>query len=178
MHSGTIQDYAFKLWTDEHKYEDGTPGQNAGYFERGYFDATALIVIVTSTTALYNSLELLLLLFAVFEKYAGLYFWSLLIASAGVIPYAVSFILVYFKVAYGWVGISIDTVGWVTVVTGQIGRLVFEIASGPPRSGDPAWRALDDYVQWRTLADVDDCRQLWCRILQGREDLHRRLRGS
>ncbi|KAF2678953.1 hypothetical protein K458DRAFT_347515, partial [Lentithecium fluviatile CBS 122367] len=44
----------------------------------------------TAVTAIawYNALEMLVLIFCVFKKYSGLYFWSLLITTASVIPYA------------------------------------------------------------------------------------------
>jgi hypothetical protein len=48
--------------------------------QAGYFNATALMVVVTSTLALYNSLELLLLIFTTFKRYTAFTFgrfWSL-----------------------------------------------------------------------------------------------------
>jgi hypothetical protein len=45
---------------------------------------------MTAFTAIawYNSLEILVLIFFVFKKYSGLYFWSLVITSLSVVPYA------------------------------------------------------------------------------------------
>jgi len=51
----------------------------------GNFDTQSVIVIVCGTLGLFNALELLLLIFTTFKHYKGLYFWSLLIASFGVI---------------------------------------------------------------------------------------------
>jgi hypothetical protein len=45
---------------------------------------------MTAFTAIawYNALETLVLIFFVFKKYSGLYFWSLFITTLSVIPYA------------------------------------------------------------------------------------------
>ena len=45
---------------------------------------------MTAFTAIawYNALEILVLVFFVFKKYNGLYFWSLLITTLSVVPYA------------------------------------------------------------------------------------------
>jgi len=45
---------------------------------------------LTAVTAIawYNALILLGLIFCVFKKYSGLYFWSLLVTTISVIPYA------------------------------------------------------------------------------------------
>lgn len=45
---------------------------------------------MTAFTAIawYNALELFILLFLVFKKYSGLYFWSLLLTTMSVVPYA------------------------------------------------------------------------------------------
>jgi hypothetical protein len=85
----------------------------------GNFDTQAVIVIVCSTLGLYNALELLLLIFVTFKHFEGLYFWSLLIASFGVIPYVVGWLIVYFSLTHNYVGFIIDSYGWVTMVTGQ-----------------------------------------------------------
>jgi len=45
---------------------------------------------MTAFTAIawYNALELFFLLFLIFKKYSGLYFWSLLVTTISVVPYA------------------------------------------------------------------------------------------
>ena len=85
----------------------------------GYFDARSIIVIVCSTLALYNALELILLIFTTFKGWHGLYFWSLLVASFGVIPYNVGFLAVFFQLTQQYAGFIIDSYGWITMVTGQ-----------------------------------------------------------
>lgn len=83
------------------------------------FGTQSVIVIVCSTLGLYNALELLLLIFTTFKQYKGLYFWSLLIASFGVIPYTIGWLVVYFSLTHNYIGFIIDSYGWVTMVTGQ-----------------------------------------------------------
>ncbi|KAJ5924578.1 hypothetical protein N7466_008765 [Penicillium verhagenii] len=70
--------------------------------------------------ALYNSIELLILIFASFRRYQGLYFWSLLLATVfGVIPQSVSFLLKYYGIGPLWLSITLSTIGWYFMVTGQ-----------------------------------------------------------
>jgi hypothetical protein len=85
----------------------------------GLFDARSVVVVVCSTLALYNALELILLIFTTFRRWYGLYFWSLLIASFGVIPYNVGFLVVFFQLTQQYAGFIIDSYGWITMVTGQ-----------------------------------------------------------
>jgi hypothetical protein len=85
----------------------------------GLFDARSVIVIVCSTLSLYNALELILLIFTTFKQWHGLYFWSLLVASFGVIPYNVGFLVVFFQLTQQYAGFIIDSYGWITMVTGQ-----------------------------------------------------------
>ncbi|KAJ5787679.1 hypothetical protein N7457_002669 [Penicillium paradoxum] len=90
----------------------------------GAYTADDLTVKITFTTflalALYNSLELAVLIFATFKRYEGLYFWSLLLAGLlGVVPQSVSFILKYFDFAPLWFTLTLSTIGWYFMVTGQ-----------------------------------------------------------
>ena len=59
------------------------------------------------------------MIFTTFKHYRGLYFWSLLIASFGVIPYTIGWLIVYFSLTHNYIGFIIDSYGWVTMVTGQ-----------------------------------------------------------
>ncbi|KAL6164222.1 hypothetical protein ACJQWK_09892 [Exserohilum turcicum] len=74
--------------------------------------------------SLYNSVELIVLCFVTFQHYHGLYFWSLVISSFGIIPYALGFLLKFFRVLdphqdEGYVGVVLLTIGWYSMVTGQ-----------------------------------------------------------
>jgi hypothetical protein len=73
----------------------------------------------TTHRLLRPTLELILLIFTTFQHWHGLYFWSLLIASFGVIPYNVGFIVVFFQLTQQYAGFIIDSYGWITMVTGQ-----------------------------------------------------------
>lgn len=71
--------------------------------------------------AWYNAIELIALIFVTFRNYRGLYFWSLLISSAfGVLPYSVGFLIKFFQLTSAtWLSVTLLTVGWYTMVTGQ-----------------------------------------------------------
>jgi hypothetical protein len=89
----------------------------ASYYT-GTLDSSTTLVILTSALVLYNALELLLLVFTTFTTFSGLYFWSLFIATTGLIPYAVGWLLRFFRVAQ-LTGLILNNIGWWTVVTGQ-----------------------------------------------------------
>ena len=86
---------------------------------QGEFNVPAIIVILCSTLSLYNALELLLLILVTFKKRTGLYFWSLLIASLGVMVYSIGYLIDYFRLTYALLGDIINNIGWWTMVTGQ-----------------------------------------------------------
>ncbi|KAM5347585.1 hypothetical protein ACJ41O_007409 [Fusarium nematophilum] len=86
--------------------------------ETGY-DARDVMVITTSTLALYNSSELLALIFTTFKRRHGLYFWSLFLSTFGIIPYAIGWLFDYFDLLLNYVGMALNSVGWWLVVTGQ-----------------------------------------------------------
>jgi len=71
---------------------------------------------------MYNVVELQILIFGTFSRFRGLYFWSLVISSWGIIPYAIGFILKYFSVLHGggkWLSVFLLSIGWYPMVTGQ-----------------------------------------------------------
>ncbi|KAL6917289.1 hypothetical protein FSHL1_008716 [Fusarium sambucinum] len=78
-----------------------------------------VFVVVASTLALYNAIELLTLIYLTFKRKAGLYFWSILIASFGILPYCLGWLVVYFDLTHDYVGMIIETIGWVLVISGQ-----------------------------------------------------------
>lgn len=71
----------------------------------------------------YNALELIVLIFVSFTKYRGLYFWSLLVASIGLIPYAFGISFKFLGVIKGEEGtficVALLTVGWWAFLTGS-----------------------------------------------------------
>lgn len=89
----------------------------------GGVNAPLSILMVMSAflaIAFYNVIEVTFLIFAVFKKRNGLYFWSFIVATLGIPPHAIGFILKFFQVttldllSFGIVG-----VGWVCMVFGQ-----------------------------------------------------------
>lgn len=97
----------------------------AGDLTRGGYTGNSKAVFVTLGTVIgitwYICLELLLRIFITFERYKGLYFWSLLISTLiGVLFHSVGFLLKYFNLTTAtWLPITIATVGWWAMVTGQ-----------------------------------------------------------
>jgi hypothetical protein len=85
----------------------------------GQYNYQNVIVTVASAISLYNAIELILLIFTTFKEWHGLYFWSLLIATFGIIPYCVGFIAEFFTAAPKAIGMSIDSLGWVLLISGQ-----------------------------------------------------------
>jgi hypothetical protein len=70
--------------------------------------------------ALYNVLETTTLIFTVFKKRDGLYFWSFLTATWGIAPHAVGFILKFFQITtLDLLSSVIVGVGWACMVFGQ-----------------------------------------------------------
>jgi hypothetical protein len=70
--------------------------------------------------SLYNVMELTVQVFTTFKRYRGLYFWSFLVATWGIAPHAIGFILKFFRlISAEWVAITVTAVGWWAMVTGQ-----------------------------------------------------------
>jgi hypothetical protein len=72
--------------------------------------------------SLYNAIELNVLILVTFNKYAGLYFWSMVVSSWGIIPYAIGFLLKFFEItvnANRWASVVLLTIGWYAMITGQ-----------------------------------------------------------
>ncbi|KAL4920606.1 hypothetical protein BDW62DRAFT_215867 [Aspergillus aurantiobrunneus] len=71
--------------------------------------------------ALYNVLELTFLLFVVFKRRRGLYFWTFLVATWGIAIYAVGFVLNDFRLADSirLFNVTLIVLGWCAMVTGQ-----------------------------------------------------------
>jgi len=68
-------------------------------FFNGEYNAVNVTITICNALALYNAIELLILIFATFQRYAGLYFWALVIASSGILPYVFGFECGYFQLA-------------------------------------------------------------------------------
>ncbi|KAL4803163.1 hypothetical protein BDV18DRAFT_44069 [Aspergillus unguis] len=88
--------------------------------EGGSSDGLLAILTIFIALSCYNTLELVLLILSTFRRWKGLYFWSLLTSGLfGVVPYSIGFLLKFFSNADPIYSVSILTVGWWTMVTGQ-----------------------------------------------------------
>ncbi|PYH48880.1 uncharacterized protein BP01DRAFT_371099 [Aspergillus saccharolyticus JOP 1030-1] len=68
----------------------------------------------------YNVIELVVLVLTTFRRWRGLYFWSLLLSGLlGVGPYTVGFLLKFFTEVSALATVTVLTVGWWAMVTGQ-----------------------------------------------------------
>jgi hypothetical protein len=86
-----------------------------------------IIIVFLIGLSLYNAAELIVLPFATFQKYRGLYFWSLAIAAFGIIPYALGFLIKFFQLLdpaqnVGYVAVVLLSVGWYMTITGNVSR--------------------------------------------------------
>jgi hypothetical protein len=70
--------------------------------------------------ALYNAVEIILLIFVVFKRYRGLYFWSLLITTMSVIPYQLGAWMKQNRIIdIAMLNVSLSSLGWFIMVPGQ-----------------------------------------------------------
>lgn len=66
-----------------------------------------------------NVVEILVLIFNTFKRRTGLYFWSMIVASVGILVHAVAVLLRYFRLAPDFPMCVITVIGWYAMVTGQ-----------------------------------------------------------
>ena len=98
------------------------PGEASNYHHtvfHGQFDAISVLVTTTMALSLYNCLELLLWIFTTFNKWKGLYFWALTVSTLGTISYCNGLLIEYFMLTKVLVGLVLDNIGWMTMITGQ-----------------------------------------------------------
>lgn len=85
----------------------------------GKYDAASVVVTLSIALALYNCLEMVLLISMTFKSWKGLYFWTLVLCNAGVAAYTIGMTLVYFRLCILWFGKVVDDVGWVAMLLFQ-----------------------------------------------------------
>ncbi|EKV15961.1 integral membrane protein [Penicillium digitatum] len=95
-----------------------------GNWVTGSYTGDSIGVRITIATfvgiAWYNVIELVVLIFITFKRYEGPYFWSMLVASVGILPYSVGYLIKFFGLTSAtWVPVTLLTIGWWTMVTGQ-----------------------------------------------------------
>ena len=105
----------------------GTSGNAVLQITSGYTgDSLGLKIILAFLIGLglYNALEFLLMCLITFNKYSGLYFWSMVVAGAGIIPYELGFLIKVFQLLdaskdSGYVSVTLQSVGWYMMVIGM-----------------------------------------------------------
>ncbi|KAM0551924.1 hypothetical protein ACHAPJ_008263 [Fusarium lateritium] len=83
------------------------------------YSPKTVFVIATSTLALYNACELIALIFTTFKRRHGLYFWSLLLTTLGVLPYTFGWLLGFLDLFGNYLSKAIQAVGWIMLISGQ-----------------------------------------------------------
>lgn len=85
-----------------------------------YRSALHISIIVFTTIALYNALELAVLILLSFRRYNSLYFWSLLTSAVfGVPPYTIGVVLQFFDLEPLWLSVVMQNVAWILMVPNQ-----------------------------------------------------------
>jgi hypothetical protein len=83
-------------------------------------DVSQMILVTFIGLSCYNVAELVVLVPSTFRRWRGLYFWSLLASGClGVVPYSIGFLMKFFTRADSVLSVTVLTVGWWTMVTGQ-----------------------------------------------------------
>ncbi|KAH7220424.1 uncharacterized protein BKA55DRAFT_656083 [Fusarium redolens] len=69
---------------------------------------------------LYNALEIIILVFVTFKRFSGWYFWSLLVASLGLIVATIGFSTYFFKITpHTYLQSAVTIAGWWAFIVGQ-----------------------------------------------------------
>ncbi|GIC87468.1 uncharacterized protein Aud_003852 [Aspergillus udagawae] len=99
-------------------------GSNNGLTGGIYTNRRCLDEVLFATfigLAWYNAIELVVICLTMFKRWRGAYFWSLLVASMGIIPYGLGLFLKFFNIVrHNYLGThTLVTIGWCCMVTGQ-----------------------------------------------------------
>ncbi|KAK5703352.1 hypothetical protein LTR17_022179 [Elasticomyces elasticus] len=127
-------------------------GITGGY--DGNSQTLRMFIVFFAGLAMYNACEVTIMVLLTFNTWRGLYFWSLITASLGIIPYALGFLLKFMNITVGqerWLAVVLLTIGWYPMITGQAlvlwSRLHLIINS---ERGDMILR----YTKWMIVIDV------------------------
>lgn len=81
---------------------------------------TLMTMVAFMTISLYNVLDLTVIIFATFKRRTGLYFWSFLVATWGIAPHTIGFIILFFGLtSTNYLPCTMVACGWVAMVSGQ-----------------------------------------------------------
>ncbi|KAI6778024.1 uncharacterized protein J7T54_005811 [Emericellopsis cladophorae] len=84
--------------------------------------ALGYIVIVFDCIAIYNTIELTFIIWGYFKRHLGLYFWSFIVATYGILVYAIGFIIKTKSSPHHpspYIYVTFIVLGWMAMVTGQ-----------------------------------------------------------
>lgn len=83
-------------------------------------ETSKIILITFVVIAWYNVIELVVLVLSTFRHWRGYYFWCLMVSGVlGVAPYSAGFVLKFFTATNPLVSVTILTLGWWAMITGQ-----------------------------------------------------------
>lgn len=134
----------------------GSLNSAAAGIEGGYEGGMTLryFIVALGTLAMYNAIELNVLAFLTFKRYRSLYFWSLVVAAWGIIPYALGFVLKFLEITTGrakWLAVVLLSIGWYPMVTGQ--SIVLWSRLHLIVSGERGTRILT-FTKWMIIVDA------------------------
>jgi hypothetical protein len=79
-----------------------------------------LIIAAFTAVAWYNVIEVNVMLWRYFKKHKGLYFWSVLVTSIGIILHSLGMLLEFFVVfRKRYIALCFSTPGWYAMVSGM-----------------------------------------------------------
>ncbi|OQE20162.1 hypothetical protein PENFLA_c017G10875 [Penicillium flavigenum] len=81
--------------------------------------AMAMLIAAFFAISCYNVFEITISIFTIFRCYRGLYFWSMLVATWGILLHAISVFLRFFALAPNFPMCVVICIGWYAMVTGQ-----------------------------------------------------------
>lgn len=120
----------------------------------GTTSADTIQVLVCTSIAFYNSIELVAMTLTTFKEWnwKSLYFDSMLVASLGIIPYNIGLLIEYFYAAPYAVAMSISSIGWVMLITGQ--SLVLYSRLNLVFTNDQKSRWILKFVKWMIITNA------------------------
>ncbi|KAL7941121.1 hypothetical protein V8C42DRAFT_361381 [Trichoderma barbatum] len=92
-------------------------------FSSGVNESSAvfqILIPVFFSLALYNVIELTFLIWYTFKRHSGLYFWSCVFATGGLLFQSAGFFILYYAPpSLTYLAVTISLIGWIPMVTGQ-----------------------------------------------------------
>lgn len=78
------------------------------------------VLVAFAAVAWHNAIELIILCLVTFKRRRGMYFWSMLVASASIIPHTLGFVLLFFPTgAPVYLCLTLTGISWCGMVTGH-----------------------------------------------------------